>query len=40
MFFFMIEIQGAILSQNQRRSQGRGTGGPDPSIEMLPMTEM
>ena len=26
--FFMKELKGAILSQNHRRSQGGGPGGP------------
>ena len=36
----MKELKGAILSQNHRRSQGGGTGGPEPSIEMPPMTKI
>ena len=28
--FFMKELKGAILSQNHRRSQGSGPGGPEP----------
>ena len=30
MFFFMKELKGAVLSQNHRRGQGGGAGGPDP----------
>ena len=30
MFFLMEELKGAILSQNHRRSQGCGPGGPGP----------
>ena len=40
MFFFMEELKGAILSQNQRRSQGVAQGARAPSIEMPPMTKI
>ena len=36
----MKELKGAILSQNHRRSQGGSPGGPGPSIEMSPMTQI
>ena len=34
----MKELRSAILSQDH--SQGGGTGGPGPSIEMPPMTKI
>ena len=36
----MKELNGTILSQNHRRSQGGGPGGLGPSIEMPPMTKI
>ena len=41
----MKKLNGAILSQNHRRSQGSGPGGwpsgaRDPSIEVPPMTKI
>ena len=36
----MKELKGAILSQNHRRSQGGGPGGPGPAIEMPPITKI
>ena len=36
----MKELQGAILSQNHKRSQGVAQGGTGPQVEMPPMTKI
>ena len=40
MFFFMKELKGAILSQNRRRSQVDGPGGPGPFNRNAKMTKI